>query len=98
MSVTVWLSPSGSDRTYKGLKLEAWCHRHGDGKAAETRGRDGERMVTFYRYPKAHGRHLRTTNVVESPLAALRLRTDAAQRFKKVERATAVIGKRRMVA
>ena len=55
-------------------------------------------MVTFYRYPKAHGRHLRTTNVVESPLAALRLRTDAAQRFKKVERATAVIGKRRMVA
>jgi len=48
-------------------------------------------MVTFYRHPKAHWRHLRTTNVVESPLAALRLRTDAAQRPKKVERATPVI-------
>ena len=38
------------------------------------------------------------TNVVESPFAALRLRTDAAKRFKKVERATAVIWKMLMVA
>ena len=36
-------------------------------------------MVTFYRYPQEHWRHLRTTNVVESPFAALRLRTDACQ-------------------
>lgn len=48
-------------------------------------------MGTFYRYPKEHGVHLRTTNVVESPLAMLRLRTDAAKRFKRVDRATAVI-------
>ncbi len=41
--------------------------------------------VTFYRYPKERWRHLRTTNVVELPFAALRLRTDAAKRFKKVE-------------
>jgi len=47
--------------------------------------------LTFYRYPKEHWVHIRTTNVVESPFAALRLRTDAAKRFKKVERATAVI-------
>ena len=53
--------------------------------------RDWERMLTFYRYPKEHWVHIRTTNVVESPFAALRLRTDAAKRFKKVERATAVI-------
>jgi hypothetical protein len=38
------------------------------------------------------------TNVVESPFAALRLRTDAAKRFKKVERATAVIWKMLMIA
>jgi len=70
----------------------------GYGKAAETLGRDWERMVTFYRYPREHWVHLRTTNVVESPFAALRLRTDAAKRFKKVERATAVIWKMLMVA
>jgi hypothetical protein len=38
------------------------------------------------------------TNVVESPLAALRLRTDAAKRYKRVDRATAVIWKMLMVA
>ena len=42
--------------------------------------------------------HIRTTNVVESPFAALRLRTDAAKRFKKVENATAVIWKMLLIA
>lgn len=35
---------------------------------------------------------------MESPFAAVRLRTAAAQRFKKVEKATAVIWKTRLVA
>ena len=35
-------------------------------------------MVTFYNYPKPQWQHLRTINPVESPFAALRLRTDAA--------------------
>jgi len=78
--------------------FEGWCQKHGYGKAAETLARDWDRMVTFYRYPKEHWVHLRTTNVVESPFAALRLRTDAAKRFKRVERATAVIWKMLMVA
>ena len=38
------------------------------------------------------------TNVVESPFAAVRLRTAAAKRFKKVENATAVIWKTPLVA
>jgi transposase-like protein len=38
--------------------------------------------VTFYAFPKEHWKHLRTTNVVESPFAAVRLRTGAAMRFK----------------
>ena len=41
--------------------------------------RDGDRMVTFYDFPEAHWQHLRTTNVVESPFASVRLRTDAAK-------------------
>jgi putative transposase len=35
---------------------------------------------------------------MESPFAALRLRTDAAKRFKRVENATAVIWKMLLVA
>ena len=35
---------------------------------------------------------------MESPFAALRLRTDAAKRFKKVENATAVIWKMLLIA
>jgi len=60
-------------------------------KAVERLERDWERMVAYYAFPKAHWRHLRTTNVVESPFAAVRLRTSAAKRFKKVENATALI-------
>ena len=55
-------------------------------------------MIAFYRFPQAHWRHLRTSNVVESPFAALRLRTNAAKRFKKVENATAVIWKMLLIA
>ena len=76
----------------------AWCRKEGYQTAGDTLIRDWERMVTFYRFPKEHWKHLRTTNVVESPFAALRLRTDAAKRFKKVENATAVIWKMLMLA
>ena len=55
-------------------------------------------MVTFYDFPLEHWRHIRTTNPVESPFAALRLRTDAAKRYKRVDRAIAVIWKMLMVA
>jgi putative transposase len=60
--------------------------------------RDWERMVSFYQFPKEHWKHLRTTNIVESPFAALRLRTDAAKRYKKVANATAVIFKMLLLA
>ena len=75
-----------------------WCQREGYHQASETLTRDWERMVTFYRFPKEHWRHLRTSNVVESPFAALRLRTDAAKRYKRVGNATAVIWKMLMLA
>src|SRR5215470_14819985 len=67
-------------------------------KAVETLLRDWERMVTFYRFPKDHWIHLRTTNVVESPFSAVRLRTDAARRYKKVANAQALIWKILMIA
>ncbi|OQC36316.1 MAG: Transposase, Mutator family [Acidobacteria bacterium ADurb.Bin051] len=55
-------------------------------------------MVTFYGYPKEHWKHLRTTNIVESPFASVRLRTSAAKRFKKVASATALIWRVLLVA
>jgi transposase-like protein len=67
-------------------------------KAVESLERNWTRMVTFYRFPREHWKHLRTTNVVESPFAAVRLRTDAAKRHKRVGNATALIWKVLMVA
>jgi len=79
-------------------KYQAWCRKHGLEAAATVLDRDWERMLTFYQFPKEHWVHLRTSNPVESPFAALRLRTDAAKRFKRVDHATAVIWKMLMVA
>ena len=69
-----------------------------DAKACATLTRDWERLVSFFDYPKQHWIHLRTTNIVESPFNAVRLRTDASRRFKKVENAEAMIWKLLMVA
>ena len=70
--------------------FQHWCRQRGLTLTAELIEQDWDRMVTFYNY---QWQHLRTTNPVESPFAALRLRTDAAKRFKKVENAQAVIWK-----
>ena len=81
---------------YAGLREEAerlkrtfqdWYQAQGyPAAAAHLLEQDWDRMVTFYRFPKEHWIHLRTSNIVESPSAALRLRIDAAKRFKQVER------------
>jgi putative transposase len=73
-----------------------WSRFHRDNrlrfpKACERLDRDGARMLTYDHFPREHWRHLRTTNVVESPFSAVRLRTGAAKRLKIVERATAII-------
>ena len=78
--------------------FQHWCRQRGLTQAAELIEQDWDRMVTFYNYPKKQWQHLRTTNPVESPFAALRLRTDAAKRFKKVENAQALIWKMLLVA
>jgi len=43
-------------------------------KAAESLLRDGEQLLTFFDFPAEHWKHLRTSNVVESPFATVRLR------------------------
>lgn len=61
--------------------------------AAACLERDWEALTAFYDFPHEHWKHLRTSNVVESPFASLRLRTDAAKRFKVVANATMLIWK-----
>ena len=79
-------------------RFEAWCRERRLDKAAKALGRDWERMLTFYGFPREHWKHLRTTNPVESPFAVVRLRTDAAKRYKRVDRATAVLWKMLLIA
>jgi putative transposase len=75
----------------------ARTYRRTHPKAVERLGHDWERMIAYYACPREHWRHLRTTNIIESPFAAVRLRTTAAKRFKKVENATALIWKTLLV-
>jgi len=78
-------------------KFQSWCERNQCPQAREMIERDWERMMTFYSYPREHWKHLRTSNIVESPFSAVRLRTDASRRYKKAEQATALIWKVLMV-
>jgi putative transposase len=48
-------------------------------KAVESLTAHWERLVTFFDFPAQHWKHLRTTNVIESPFAAVRLRERATR-------------------
>lgn len=92
--------PYGQTQTECEKLRDGFLRRYGKDfpKATEALTRDWDRMVTFYSFPQEHWVHIRTTNVVESPFSAVRLRTDAAKRFKKVQNATAMIWKLLVVA
>lgn len=60
-------------------------------KAADCLENNLEKLLAFYDYPSEHWRHLRTSNVIESPFAAVRIRTDAAKRFRTVKSAVHLI-------
>ena len=77
--------------------FQKWSRSKGCEEAAKLIEQDWERMVSFYRYPKEHWIHLRTSNAIESPFSRVRLRTDASRRYKKAENATAVIWKTLMI-
>jgi transposase-like protein len=51
------------------------------------------KLLTFYEMPEEHWKHLRTTNVIESPFASVRLRTDAAKRFRSARSGTHLVFK-----
>lgn len=75
-----------------------WARSYQYEKAASLLDLDWNRMVAYYAFPKEHWKHLRTTNIIESPFASVRLRTAASKRYKRVIGATAMIWKLLMVA
>ena len=77
-------------------KFEQAC-RHNP-KAVKTVVENWERLTTYYDFPREHWKHLRTSNVVESPFSRVRLRTAASRRFKSQVNATCLIWKTLMVA
>lgn len=78
--------------------FQDWARGRGWDKAVDVLDRDWERMLTFYRFPREHWPHLRTTNIIDSPFAAVRLRTDAARRYKRSYRAASVLWKLLLIA
>jgi putative transposase len=67
-------------------------------KALKTVVENWDRLTTYYDFPREHWKHLRTSNVVESPFSWVRLRTEASRRFKSQVNATCLIWKTMMVA
>ena len=67
-------------------------------KAVKTVVENWDRLTTYYDFPAEHWKHLRTSNVVESPFSRVRLRTAASRRFKSQTNATCLIWKTMMVA
>jgi transposase-like protein len=67
-------------------------------KAVKTVVENWDRLTTYYDFPREHWKHLRTSNVVESPFSRVRLRTTASRRFKSQINATCLIWKTLMVA
>ncbi len=81
----IWQADSEPAARRLAGKLVADYRKAGYDRAADCLADDLDRCLTFYTFPEAHWSHLRTTNVVESPFAGVRLRTNAAKRFKKTK-------------
>lgn len=67
-------------------------------KAVSSVVENWDRLTRYYDFPREHWKHLRTSNVVESPFSRVRLRTEASRRFKSAVNATCLIWKTMMIA
>jgi transposase-like protein len=67
-------------------------------KAVRSVVENWDRLTRYYDFPREHWKHLRTSNVVESPFSRVRLRTAASRRFKSTVNATCLIWKTMMLA
>jgi transposase-like protein len=75
MLTGIMYAPTQKEAEDKKKAFQSWAEAQGLTSAGKALDEDWDRMVTYYSYPKDHWVHLRTTNIVESPFAAVRLRT-----------------------
>jgi putative transposase len=78
----IYLASDGEAARYLAEKLIKDWRVAGYDRAADCLQNALRNLLTFFEFPSAHARHLRTTNPVESPFATIRLRTNAARRFR----------------
>jgi putative transposase len=71
----IYLAPSRA-AAEKALDLFVRTYEAKYPKATECLAKDRKELLTFYDFPAEHWLHLRTTNVIESVFATVRLRTD----------------------
>jgi putative transposase len=60
-------------------------------KAAACLRDDVARVTAYYDFPKAHWRHLRTTNIIESNFDVVRSRTNVCKRIRSADSATYLV-------
>jgi putative transposase len=89
----IWGAPTRAEATEGRDRTLAWLRGLGQADAAATLLRDWEDLVAFYDYPAEHWRHLRTSDVVESVFAGVRIRTTVAKRARVRENALHLVFK-----
>ncbi len=95
--LTAMMYAESREQALKERKQFEQAFRHNP-KATKTVVENWERLTSYYDFPREHWKHLRTSNVVESPFSRVRLRTTASRRFKSQINATCLIWKTLMVA
>ena len=58
----------------------------------------GDRLFTYFDFPKSHWKSIKTTNVIESIFSWVKLRTDATRRIRRRDSATYLVFKLLTVA
>lgn len=71
----IYLAPSRAEAE-KAFDLFLRTYEAKYPKAADCLGKDRKELLVFYDFPAEHWMHLRTTNVIESVFATVRLRTE----------------------
>lgn len=78
----IYLAPSRAEaERLAQVLISEWRAVHYQ-RAADCLSVDLVACLQFFEYPPEHWRHVRTTNPIESVFASIRLRTDAAKRFR----------------
>lgn len=81
----IWQADSESGAQKLAVKVVRDLSAAGYERAARCLEHDLDRCLTFHQFPQTHWPHLRTTTVIESPFAPVRLRMSAARRFEKTK-------------